>query len=106
MAAPQFNRAGVDHLVERGLGGAIAIPAAKTVVADRTHPRRERRKYRPPLAWQKPDTVLEHKRWPHAIERELIQHRLSTHLPQRFFRRGTADFQRPCRHEDQVKRPR
>ncbi|VVT23145.1 hypothetical protein RV134_320097 [Roseovarius sp. EC-HK134] len=105
VTAPQFNRAGVDHLIQRRLGRAIAIPTAETIVANRPHPRRECGKDRPPLARQKAQAVLEHQGRPHAIERELIQHRLRAHLPQRLFRRGPGNFQRASRHQYQVKRP-
>ena len=37
----QFDGGGTYQLIERGLGGPVAVPAAETVVADRAHAGRQ-----------------------------------------------------------------
>ena len=50
MRALEFDRRRVDDLIERGLGGAIAVPAAQMIVADAADARRQRGEDRLALA--------------------------------------------------------
>jgi hypothetical protein len=57
MAAAEFDRGGLNDLIHRRLGCAVADPTTQPVAPDRTNPRRKRRKDAAPVARQKTRSI-------------------------------------------------
>lgn len=94
VAAGNFDCGGMDQLVQRRLGRAVAIPATQCVIADGADAGRKGGEMRRAVAGDQAQRVFEDKGRANGIERELGGKGVGIQRAQGFFGANTINFQR------------
>ena len=104
LVAAHFDGSGLDQHVQRGLGGAVAVPAAETVVADAADLGREHGEHAA-LAVEQPAEVAQQQRRAKGVDLEGGEQLLLVDVSKAFFRHELGAMQHAGGVDDQVKRP-
>ncbi len=101
VAAPFFDRDRADHLIQRGLGGAVAMPAAELVVRDAADACRQHCEHAATGPRHQRQEMLCDHGGPDRIDREDARHPAGIKLLQRLFRAKLSFMQEPGCDDDQ-----
>ena len=95
LPAPELNGSGSHELIERGLGGPVAVPAAQVIVADAADPGRQCGEHSLSLARQQGKHVLHDQGRPDRVEREGTRNLRRLKLVPAFFRTVSLSCRKP-----------